>query len=46
MKIMNGTESLEINVSNSECGKKNSTSLNDAKVVPKTNISGLLSNPF
>ena len=32
---MNGTESLEINVSNSEWGPKNSSSMNDAKVVKK-----------
>ena len=44
LKIMNGTESSETNVSISEKCQKSSTSLSDAKVVQKINISGLLSN--
>ena len=44
LKIMNGTESTETNVSISEKCQKSSTSLSDAKVVKKINISGLLSN--
>ena len=38
---MNSTDSLEINVSKSQKGKKSNTSLSDAKVVQKINISVL-----
>ena len=40
-KIMNSTDSLEINVSKSQKGQKSNTSLSDAKVAQKINISGL-----